>query len=64
MLHFPVSLMNRLNKTESVIFDPCMISFLLKDLIFRMFLSADSIFIPRHKNVAVYIENILPVKKS
>ena len=38
MLHFPVSLMNRLNKTESGIFVPCMISLLLKDLrIYHMY---------------------------
>ena len=35
MLHFSVSLMNRLNKTESGIFASCMISLLLKDLPFQ-----------------------------
>ena len=33
MLHFSVSLMNRLNITETGIFAPCMISLLLKDLL-------------------------------
>ena len=44
MLYFSVTLMNRLNKTESVIFDLCRISLLLKNLLFRMFLCVDSFF--------------------
>ena len=34
ILHFSVSLMNRINTTEYGIFAPCMISLLLKDLLF------------------------------
>ena len=35
MLHFSVSLMNRLNKTGSGIFVSCMVSLHLKDLLFQ-----------------------------
>ena len=38
MLYFSVSLLNRLNKTESGMFLPCMIPLLLKGLLFRSIL--------------------------
>ena len=59
MLHFPVSLMNRLNKTESVVFQLCRFTVLPNHRLFRAELCIGSVFINK---ILSSLRSRLPVK--